>query len=87
MRKRIHELSLKLFTWLSVCLGIEAARVESENYFSQLEARCIRLESILDAMQIGKLKFYADRQPSTQPTRVMDYESSQIAALEEFKEK
>lgn len=70
--------------WLRELLGLETDRKQSEWQFRQLEERCIRLESMLDAIQMNKLKFYADKGPARMP--VIDFETSQKMALEEFKE-
>lgn len=84
MRKLLHDIALKVFTYLSVRLGIEGLRCETEWHYRQLEKKLLEIQEQLNAMQLDKLKVYVNEKPKI-PMQ-MDYESSQVAALEEFKE-
>lgn len=84
MRKLLHDIALKVFTYLSVRLGIEGLRCETEWHYRQLEKKLLEIQEQLNAMQVDKLKVYVNEKPKIMMQ--MDYESSQVAALEEFKE-
>jgi hypothetical protein len=81
--------------WLRVVLGIDLIRADiaaqsamQQRRYDDLVGLCERIEAMLEAIQKDKLKFYVDKQkPDTKKLmKVMDYETSQIAALDEFKE-
>jgi hypothetical protein len=84
MRKLLHDLTLKVFIFLSVRLGIEGGRQETEWHYRQLEAKLLEIQEQINAMQVDRLKVYVNEKPKIMMQ--MDYESSQVAALEEFKE-
>lgn len=73
----------KFFDWLNRKLEMTAHRQQSEWQFRSLEKKLIEIQTQLNAMQVDKLKVYV--QTKAKPTP-MDYESSQQAALDEFKE-
>lgn len=70
----IHEVNRNVERTWSTCLF----------YYRQIEEQGARIESILEANQKDKLKFYVDK-PRPRAA-AMDYEASQRATLEEFKE-
>jgi hypothetical protein len=78
----------RLFTWLSVMLGIENMRQELHGVHARLAAQVYEVHSMLESVQKDKLKFYVDKQKpdAKKLMQVMDYETSQIAALDEFKD-
>ena len=73
----------KLFDWLNRKLEMTAHRQQSEWQFRSLEQKLIEIQSQLNAMQVDKLEVYV--QDKAKPV-AMDYESSQQAALDEFKD-
>ena len=73
----------KFFDWLNRKLEMTAHRQQSEWQFRQLEQKLVEIQSQLNAMQVDKLKVYV--QDKAKPV-AMDYESSQQAALDEFKD-
>jgi hypothetical protein len=75
----------RFFAWLSEQLGITDARKQSEWQFRQLEEKLaeIKLQTIPKiSIPPGNKKIAAVRQAPT----IHDYESSQRAVLDEFKE-
>lgn len=73
-----------IFAWIGVQLGIAHLATIAEFYHRQLEEKLIELQDQLNAIQKDKLKFYVDK-PKPRAA-AMDYEASQRATLEEFKE-
>ena len=73
----------RIFAWLRSELGIIDFIDHYEWQFRQLEQKLIEIQSQLNAMQVDKLKVYV--QDNAKPV-AMDYESSQQAALDEFKD-
>jgi hypothetical protein len=72
-----------IFQWLRMMLGIDRNLAESKFQFRVLEEKINWLQNSLNAMQVDKLKVYV--QDKAKPV-AMDYESSQQAALDEFKD-
>jgi hypothetical protein len=73
-----------VFVWLSDMLGIETARKQSEWQFRELEGKLTEIQARLSAMQVDKPR--AKAQEKHKAPTIHDYEASQRATLEEFKE-
>jgi len=79
----------RLFTWLSVMLGIESLRQELHGVHARLAAQIQELQSQRSQRhytdeQVENLKRHTPK--TADLFKVMDYETSQIAALDEFKD-
>lgn len=75
-----------VFTWLSVHLGIEGIRQASNWQYRQLEAKLVEIQSQLNAMQVDKLKVFVREQKDKPKPVAVDFETSQVLTMEEFKE-
>jgi hypothetical protein len=78
----------RLFAWLADKLGITEcitdARLQSEWQYRQLEEKLIEIQAQLSAMQVDKQR--AKPQEKHKAPTLHDYEASQRAVLDEFKE-